>query len=110
MPGKGFHQLDRQQCRTDMTGFITTNDGTVSFSGDTSQGVLNASLEPGAMVVLQPGQDVRFSDPPAVSEEANTFAKITLHEIATALGLPYEVLTGDLASVNYSSIRAGLVE
>lgn len=38
------------------------------------------------------------------------FAKITEREIAVGLGVPAAVLTGDLSDVNYSSIRAGLVE
>nr|WP_246729193.1 phage portal protein [Methylosinus sp. RM1] len=36
--------------------------------------------------------------------------RVTAREIAAGLGVPYEQLTGDLSSVNYSSIRAGLVE
>ncbi|NKF15295.1 phage portal protein, partial [Rhizobium phaseoli] len=33
-----------------------------------------------------------------------------LHIIAAGFRVPYELLTGDLSQVNYSSIRAGLVE
>ncbi len=33
-----------------------------------------------------------------------------LHAIAAGLGIPYELLTGDLSHVNYSSIRVGLQE
>jgi lambda family phage portal protein len=35
---------------------------------------------------------------------------LTAREISAGLGVPFESLTGDLSSVNYSSIRAGLVE
>lgn len=103
-------QLTRQKVGALLAGLITTNDGTVPFGGEAQGEALIGSLEPGAMVVLPPGKDVTFSNPPAIAQEANDFARITLHEIAAALGLPYEVLTGDLSSVNYSSIRAGLVE
>ncbi|MFC6494793.1 phage portal protein [Ancylobacter dichloromethanicus] len=103
-------QLTRQKVGALLAGLITTNDGTAPFGGEAQGEALIGSLEPGAMVVLPPGKDVTFSNPPAIAQEANDFGRITLHEIAAALGLPYEVLTGDLASVNYSSIRAGLVE
>lgn len=103
-------QLTRQKVGALLAGVITTNDGSVPFGGEQNGEAIIGSLEPGAMVVLPPGKDVSFSNPPAIAQEANDFARITLHEIAAALGLPYEVLTGDLSAVNYSSIRAGLVE
>ncbi|MDR6955245.1 lambda family phage portal protein [Ancylobacter sp. 3268] len=103
-------QLTRQKVGALLAGVITTNDGAVPFGGEAQGEAIIGSLEPGAMVVLPPGKDVSFSNPPAIAQEANDFARITLHEIAAALGLPYEVLTGDLSEVNYSSIRAGLVE
>lgn len=102
-------QLMRQKVGALHTGFVTTTDGGVPYPAETRIDVAIGGLEPGAMVVLPPGTDVRFSEPPAISDEANTFGRITLHEIAAGLGLPYEVF-GDLSSVNYSSIRAGLVE
>ncbi|MBS7555686.1 phage portal protein, partial [Ancylobacter dichloromethanicus] len=103
-------QLVRQKVGALLTGFIVTPDGSMPFGGEVSQGALIAGMEPGTLLPLLPGQDVRTTTPPAIAQEANDFGRITLHEIAAALGLPYEVLTGDLASVNYSSIRAGLVE
>ena len=36
--------------------------------------------------------------------------RLQLHAIAAGVGLTYELLTGDLSQVNYSSIRAGLME
>ena len=36
--------------------------------------------------------------------------RVQLHAIAAGIGLTYELLTGDLSQVNYSSIRAGLLE
>ena len=36
--------------------------------------------------------------------------RVQLHAIAAGVGLTYELLTGDLSQVNYSSIRAGLIE
>lgn len=36
--------------------------------------------------------------------------RVQHHAVAAGLGLTYELLTGDLSQVNYSSIRAGLIE
>jgi lambda family phage portal protein len=36
--------------------------------------------------------------------------RMQLHAVAAGVGLTYELLTGDLSQVNYSSIRAGLIE
>jgi lambda family phage portal protein len=36
--------------------------------------------------------------------------RVQLHAVAAGVGLTYELLTGDLSQVNYSSIRAGLIE
>lgn len=102
-------QITRQKIGALLAGVITTQDGTTPFAGEMQGDAVIGSLEPGAMVVLPPGKDVTFSNPPAIAEEANEFARITLHEIAAGLGLPYEVMTGDLSQVNYSSIRAGIV-
>lgn len=102
-------QLTRQKVGALHTGFVTSMDAGVPYPTEAQGDIAIGGLEPGAMVVLPPGKDVRFSEPPAISDEANAFGKITLHEIAAGLGLPYEVF-GDLSSVNYSSIRAGLVE
>jgi lambda family phage portal protein len=39
-----------------------------------------------------------------------TFMRVQLRSIAAGMGITYEQLTGDLTGVNYSSIRAGLLE
>lgn len=103
-------QLVRQKVAALLAGFIVTPDGSVPFEGAPQAGNLDGGLEPGVLKALQPGQDVRFSDPAKVGAEVIDFLRITAREIASGLGVPYETLTGDLTSVNYSSIRAGLVD
>lgn len=104
-------QVLRQQIGAMLTGFVVTPDGGASsFTGEQNGGDLLASLEPGIMQKLAPGEDVRFSDPPEIGKEAVEFMVLIAREIAAGLGVPYELLTGDLTSVNYSSIRAGIVE
>ena len=58
---------------------------------------------------LAPGKDVKFATPSASGGYAE-YMRVQLHAIAAGVGLTYELLTGDLSQVNYSSIRAGLLE
>ena len=67
------------------------------------------SFEPGMIEYLPAGRDVRFAAP-AVSGGYPEYMRLQLHAVAAGLGLTYELLTGDLSQVNYSSIRAGLIE
>lgn len=107
--------LVRQRIGALLTGFVTTAAGDL-VPGPFSDGVadgdggLLGGLEPGTLKVLQPGEDVKFSDPPEIGAEAISFLTLTAREIASGLGVTYESLTGDLSGVNYSSIRAGLIE
>lgn len=64
---------------------------------------------PGAMISLAPGEDVTFIEPKE-SDAYPEFMRTHLRAIAIGLGVPYEVISGDLSQVNYSSIRAGMVE
>ncbi len=63
-------------------------------------------LEPGMIVDLPPGGEVTFSSPPAVDGYAD-FTSVTGHEIAAGIGVPYEVMTGDLSGVSFISGRLG---
>jgi lambda family phage portal protein len=104
-------QLVRQKIAALLAGFVTSVDGTGKpFDGEQTGSTLVGGLEPGTLKFLDPGQDVKFSTPAGIGAEVIDFAKITEREIAVGLGLPASVLTGDLSDVNYSSIRAGLVE
>ncbi|MBI1207632.1 MAG: phage portal protein [Azospirillum sp.] len=85
-------------------------DGTASgLPGTASAGTLDVGLEPGAILPLEPGRSIEFFDPKE-SQAYGPFVREHLRAVAAGLGIPYELLTGDLSSVNYSSIRAGLVE
>jgi lambda family phage portal protein len=72
-------------------------------------GTAAVGMEPGSMIPLPPGTDIRFSEP-KTDAAYDPFIKSHLRAIAAGLGVPYEALTGDLSTVNYSSIRAGMVE
>jgi lambda family phage portal protein len=68
------------------------------------------ALEPGTFQKLREAEDVVFAKPAGQAEGYDSFMKWVLRAIAAGLGIPYETLTGDLSGVNYSSIRAGMLE
>lgn len=77
-------------------------------SGGTPGGEI--AMEPGAVVDLAPGEDVRFAEPTDVGQTYDPFQYRTLLQIAAGFGVPYASMTGDLMRANYGSIRAGVVE
>jgi lambda family phage portal protein len=93
------------------TGFIRDPDGTVAGmnNGGAVNGVLQVGMEPGSLIPLPPGADIQFSDP-ADPGDYGAYVKNHIRAIASGLGIPYELVSGDLEGVTYSSIRAGLVE
>ncbi len=106
-------ELDRKKTAAMFAGFITKTApeeqmlGEVEAAGD---GVGTASLEPGTLQVLLPGEDVTFSAPADVGGGYEAFQYRTLLAVSASLGLPYHLVTGDTSKANYSSLRAGLVE
>ena len=75
-----------------------------------AEGYQVAALEPGLMQVLPAGADIKFAEPSEVGGSYDPFMKWNLHAVAAGAGLTYEQVTGDLSGVNFSSIRAGLLE
>lgn len=68
------------------------------------------TVEPGEHRVLPPGHDIKFADPPNHQGGYADFMRSGLRSIAVGAGVTYEQMSGDLSGVNFSSIRAGLIE
>ncbi|MBM3749284.1 MAG: phage portal protein, partial [Acidobacteria bacterium] len=106
-------ELVRKKTAAMFAGFVIKNapeDQIVGEGPPDSSGTALAGLEPGTLQVLLPGEDVKFSTPADVGASYETFMRVQLRSIAAGMGITYEQLTGDLTGVNYSSIRAGLLE
>lgn len=110
-------ELERKRVAALFAGFIKRQPG--DDEGDSPLGALVSmgggerdavALEPGAMIDLDEGEDVAFAEPADVGGNYETFQYRMLLRAAAGFGVPYAAFTGDLKSVNYSSIRAGLVE
>lgn len=74
-----------------------------------ADGKLIEQFEPGLIAYARNGKDIKFNQP-ATTAGVSEWLRAQLHIIAAGFRMPYELLTGDLSQVNYSSIRAGLVE
>lgn len=77
---------------------------------EAEEGVGFGQLQPGTILDLDPGDTLEFSAPPGPGAEFENFLKVMLHAFASGIGVPYEQITWDLEKVNYSSIRAGMLE
>lgn len=100
-------QIVKQKVSACFSAFILDPNG----SNDLTQNEIEIAenLEPGAMPILGPGQDVKTATPPPV-DGFGDFVATNLRSIACGLGLSYEALTGDLSQVNFSSARMGWLE
>lgn len=120
----GLHNIDeyddaeriRKKIAAMYAGFITTPSGDPSVSGlpgfeedyETEEDLVG--LSPGILQSLRPGENIEWSKPADVGDTFEPWMSHGLRQVAKALKITYEQLTGDLRNVNYSSIRAGLVE
>lgn len=105
-------QLLRQQIAAMFAVFFTDTNGTATynpFEGLQTGSVLDSGLEPGTAKFVPSGWDVKTATP-IEGQQSVEYIRLQLRAIAAGLGVPEHLLTGDLSQVNYSSIRAALVE
>lgn len=111
--------LFRQEVSNLFAGFITKqgHDGPLPLDPITGQpvqadddGAPMVGLEPGSMQELMPGEEVKFSDPPDAGNTYVDFMRQQLQAVAAGVGLPYELLTGDMADISDRVLRVLLNE
>ncbi len=67
-------------------------------------------IRPGGIHYLQKDEDFEFADISDIGTNLIVMLKQHWRLVASALGLTFEQLTGDLTDVNFSSIRSGVLE
>lgn len=82
-----------------------------AYTGDEDAGGGDSfdNVEPGSVVDIG-SRDVVNIDPNYPHQMFDDFVKSNLRSIASGLGISYHALSNDLEGVNYSSIRAGVLE
>jgi len=92
-------------------GFYIKNEQGEGYQGEQDEtGNLINQAEPGAFEELPFGTDFKTFDPSHPTANYADYVKACLRGIAAGLGVSYTSLANDLEGVNYSSIRAGLLE
>ena len=76
-------------------------------AGD-QKSTIGSRIEPGGIVRLAPGQDIRTINPPATNELPQVI-KGYLLEIAAGVGITYEELTGDYSGGSFTQGRMGWI-
>ena len=114
-------QLTRQKLASAFVGVITGEDPDGAIPGIVTEGEDGQPvdlgpdqepldyIEPGTFQYARAGEEVNFSDPPSVDGYGD-YTKVSLRAVAVGLGLPYEVLTGDLSNVSFISGRLGRLD
>lgn len=95
--------------------FVSTEDdqktvGTTTTTETDSDGNSRRveKLSPGQIMYGKTGESITFGQPTSTADSG--FTSDALHAIAAGIGCTYEQLTGDLSSVNFSSMRGGRAE
>lgn len=73
------------------------------------RGRRSATLAPGVIMDLDPGEEMQFTEPKAVADYSS-YMTAQLRAVAAGIGLTYEAMTGDWSQANYSSQRAAAVD
>jgi len=64
-----------------------------------------ARLEPGLSMELDPGQDVKFANPPEAGTTYSEYMRTTHMATSAGLDLPYELYAGDIKEVSDRTLR-----
>lgn len=106
--------LERQKLANLFTAFVkqiipTNWDGTDPMTGKAIQydknGTPMAALEPGTTQELLAGEEVVFSNPPEAGTTYSEFMRGQNIGTAAGQGLPYELMSGDIANISDRTLR-----
>jgi len=106
-------ELDRKKVAAMHALFITTPAPAEPFDvaeSDGADGERTMDLQPGQVVMLEPGEEIQTSAPADVGQTYEPFQYRTLLQVSAALGIPYAYLSNDMLKANYSNSRLALLE
>lgn len=113
--------LERQKIANLFVGFISRKLPQMDWSnpnaqsalaqlgfGDSDEGVL--PLKPGLMQELDDGQEITFANPPEAGTGYGDYLRTNNLGTAAALGMPYELFSGDIREVSDRTLRVKINE
>ena len=106
-------ELDRKKVAAMHALFITTPAPGEPFDtaeSDGDGGERTMDLQPGQIVMLEPGEEIQTSAPADSGQTYEPFQYRTLLQVSAALGIPYAYLSNDMLKANYSNSRLALLE
>ncbi|HMT45513.1 MAG TPA: phage portal protein [Novosphingobium sp.] len=110
-------ELDRKKVAALYALFVTSALGEDMVPPETGDGDGRSPVEedmlqlsPGAILRLEPGEDVKPTDPAESGSTYEPFQYRTLLQVCAALGMPYAFVTGDINKANFSNARLMLME
>jgi lambda family phage portal protein len=89
---------------------LFNSQGDQLFDNEDASGNLVDDMEPGGATELPAGYKANFFNPTHPNQAFPEFVKSMKRKISAGLNCAYNTLFVDLESVNYSSIRAGLLD
>lgn len=90
-------------CLAVITSDVDGSGAALGTADDTATPPID-SLEPGAILNVQPGRNITVVEPPA-NRDYGDYSRTVLRAIAAGLGVTYEDLTGDYADMPFSAAR-----
>ena len=106
-------ELDRKKVAAMYALFVTTPSPGEPFDmaeETDAEGERTMDVQPGQVVMLEPGEEIQTSAPADVGGSYEAFQYRTLLQISAALGVPYAYLSNDMLKANYSNSRLALLE
>lgn len=117
-------QLNRQKIAAAYAGFVKGSDPAGNIPGVSSEAddpggsegggadLVDEPLdyiEPGTIGYLRDGEEITFGNPPTV-DGYREYSSVSLHAQSAGVGIPYEVMTGDVSEVSFISGRLGRLD
>lgn len=112
-----YRDAERMRKKTEacLAGIVTRPEGDPpmgaaigGLSTDPSTGNRLERMYPGMIEYLKPGEDIRFNAPHTVGGYRE-YLMTELEGAAAGVCMPFELMSGNMSNVNYSSYRAGLL-
>ncbi|MGE0154798.1 MAG: phage portal protein [Reyranellaceae bacterium] len=104
-------EIVRKKVEASMAAFVTRQANATNPLTTTTTDAAGKRIEtirPGTIHYLPSGDEVKFSEPTGAGGYGE-YMRVGAQRIAAGIGMPYELLTGDLGNVNYSSMRGGML-